>query len=138
MSDEGTRQALAGVRVLDFSRQMSAPYGTVLLSDFGADVVKVESVPNGDPSRDTGTAFVDGESALFLMWNRGKRSLAIDMRTREGLELVHRLARDADVVVENYRPGVADDIGIGYDALHAINPRLVYCSVSAFGATGPL
>jgi formyl-CoA transferase/CoA:oxalate CoA-transferase len=130
--------ALDGVRIVDFSRHMSAPYGTVVLGDFGADVIKVESVPGGDPSRRTGTAFVDGESGMFLQWNRSKRSIAVDMRTPEGLDVAKQLISTADVFVENYRPGVADDIGIGYDAMAALNPRLLYCSVSAFGSTGPL
>lgn len=129
---------LDGIKVLDFTRHMAGPYGTMLLGDYGADVIKVESVPDGDGSRTIGTAFVDGESALFLIWNRGKRSIALDMRTSEGLEAVHRLVAEADVVVASYRPGVADQIGIGYDALSAINPRLVYVAVSAFGADGPL
>lgn len=131
-------QALEGIKILDFSRQMAAPLGTAMLSDFGADVIKVESMPNGDPSRNTGKAYIGDQSALFLMWNRGKRSLAVDMRRPEGLELVRKLAATADVVVESYRPGVADKIGIGYDALSETNPGLVYCSLSAFGATGPL
>jgi crotonobetainyl-CoA:carnitine CoA-transferase CaiB-like acyl-CoA transferase len=144
MTHEGTTGAkvamvgaLDGVRIIDFSRQMSAPYGTATLSDFGADVIKIESVPHGDPSRRTGTAFVDGESGMFLMWNRGKRSVAVDLRSPEMLEIVRTLLDGADVVVENYRPGVADEIGIGYEALRARNPRLIYCSVSAFGPTGP-
>ncbi|GAB3348059.1 CaiB/BaiF CoA transferase family protein [Amycolatopsis echigonensis] len=130
--------ALSGIRVIDFSRQMAAPLGTAMLSDFGADVIKIESMPHGDPSRQTGKSFLGGESALFLMWNRGKRSVAVDMRTSEGLALVHKLVADADVVVESYRPGVADKIGIGYEALTEINPKLVYCSLSAFGPSGPL
>lgn len=130
--------ALEGVRILDFSRQMAAPYATALLSDFGADVVKVEALPRGDQSRATGTAFIDGESALFLMWNHGKRSIAVDLRGPAGLDVVRRLADRADVVVENYRPGTAEEIGIGYDELSARNPRLIYCSLSAFGSVGPL
>ncbi|HEV7679062.1 MAG TPA: CoA transferase [Candidatus Dormibacteraeota bacterium] len=130
--------ALEGIRVLDFSRQMAAPYGTMLLADYGADVIKVESLPKGDGSRSTGTDFVDGESAIFLQWNRGKRSVALDMRKPEALEIIRRLVVDCDVLVENYRPGVADEIGIGYEAMSALNPRLVYTSVSAFGPTGPL
>ncbi|HMG41630.1 MAG TPA: CoA transferase, partial [Acidimicrobiales bacterium] len=130
--------ALDGVKVIDFSRHMSAPYGTVVLGDFGADVVKVESVPEGDPARRTGTAFVDGVSGLFLQWNRSKRSLAVDMRQPDGLEVVRRLVADADVLVENYRPGVTDAIGIGYQAMSELNPRLIYCSVSAFGPDGPI
>jgi formyl-CoA transferase/CoA:oxalate CoA-transferase len=130
--------ALDGIKILDFSRQMAAPLGTAMLSDFGADVIKVESMPNGDPSRNTGKAYIGDQSALFLMWNRGKRSVAVDMRRPEGLDLVRRIAQTADVVVESYRPGVADKIGIGYDALSADNPGLVYCSLSAFGPSGPL
>lgn len=130
--------ALAGITVVDFTRHMAGPYGTVILSDYGAEVVKVESTPVGDPSRTTGTAFVDGVSGLFLQWNRGKRSLAIDLRQPDGLTAVHKLIASADVLVENYRPGVAADIGIGYEAMRELNPRLIYCSVSAFGQDGPL
>jgi crotonobetainyl-CoA:carnitine CoA-transferase CaiB-like acyl-CoA transferase len=129
---------LDGIRVLDFTRHMAGPYGTVTLSDFGADVIKVESVPAGDPSRGIGTAFIGGESGLFRMWNRGKRSVALDLATPEGVTAAHRIAATCDVVFESYRPGVADEIGIGYDDLSAVNPALVYVSVSAFGPTGPL
>jgi crotonobetainyl-CoA:carnitine CoA-transferase CaiB-like acyl-CoA transferase len=128
---------LSGVRILDLTRHMTGPYATVLLSDYGADVIKVESVPFGDPSRRTGTAFVDGESGLFLIWNRGKRSLALDLRKPEGLDVVHRLAKTVDVVIENYRPGVADEIGVGYETLSELNPRLIHVSISAFGSEGP-
>src|SRR5581483_8712233 len=110
-------QPLEGIRVLDFSRHMAGAYGTVLLSDYGADVIKIESLPHGDPSRNTGTAFQDGVSGLFITWNRGKRSLALDLRKPEALEVVYRLAKTCDVVVENYRPGVVDKIGVGYDKL---------------------
>jgi crotonobetainyl-CoA:carnitine CoA-transferase CaiB-like acyl-CoA transferase len=130
-------QALEGVKVLDFTRQMAGPYATLFLSDYGADVIKVESLPDGDGSRHTGTTFIDGESGLFLMWNRGKRSIALDLRSEVGKEVVRRLAADCDILMENYRPGVADKIGIGYDELSKINPRLIHVSVSAFGA-GPL
>jgi len=133
----GPDKPLAGVRILDLTRHMTGPYATVLLSDYGADVIKVESVPFGDPSRRTGTAFRDGESGLFLIWNRGKRSIALDLRTAAGLEIVHRLARTCDVVIENYRPGVADQIGVGYETLSELNPRLIHVSISAFGAKGP-
>ncbi len=129
---------LDGIRVLDFTRHMAGPYGTMILGDYGADVIKVESLPHGDGARGVGTAFIDGESALFLIWNRGKRSLALDMRKPEGLEAVHRLAATVDVVVTSYRPGVADEIGIGYDALSAINDQIVYISLTAFGPDGPL
>jgi formyl-CoA transferase/CoA:oxalate CoA-transferase len=130
--------ALEGIRILDFSRQMAAPYGTMVLADYGAEVIKVESLPKGDGSRTTGTDFIDGVSAIFLQWNRGKQSIALDLRKPEAMEVVRRLVVDCDVLVENYRPGVADEIGIGYEAMSALNPRLVYTSVSAFGPTGPL
>jgi crotonobetainyl-CoA:carnitine CoA-transferase CaiB-like acyl-CoA transferase len=133
-----TAGALDGVRILDFTRHMAGPYATVALSDHGADVIKIESLPHGDHARTGGVYSVGDQSAVFLMWNRGKRSIAIDMRRPEGLALIHRMAATADVVVENYRPGVADEIGIGYETLSALNPRLVYVSVSAFGSRGPL
>lgn len=128
---------LDGVRVLDLTRHMAGPYATQMLADYGADVIKVESVPHGDPSRRTGTAFIEDESGLFLIWNRGKRSLAIDMRSPEGMAAVQKLAGTVDVLMENYRPGVADAMGLGYEALQRVNPGLVYVSVSAFGSTGP-
>ena len=130
--------ALDGVRVVDFTRHMAGPYATLVLADHGADVIKVEALPGGDPTRRAGKDFVGQESAMFLLWNRGKRSVALDFRTPQGLEVISKLVAGADVVVENYRPGVADRIGIGYQAMAAINPGLVYCSVSAFGATGEL
>ena|GEM_PF-3115 len=137
MSSATGASPLSGVKVVDFTRQMAGPYGTLVLGDFGADVVKVESLPDGDPSRRTGTAFVDGEAGVFLQWNRSKRSVAVDLRESKGLEVVLRLIDGADVVVENYRPGVAEEIGIGYEAVAERNPRLIYCSLSAFGRAGP-
>jgi crotonobetainyl-CoA:carnitine CoA-transferase CaiB-like acyl-CoA transferase len=128
---------LSGVKVLDFTRQMAGPMAAQFLSDYGADVVKFEATPTGDPARRTGTDFVGDESTLFLMWNHGKRSLAADLRDPRGLEIAQRLGRQVDVVIENFRPGVADRIGIGYDMLSAGNPGLVYVSISAFGE-GPL
>lgn len=130
--------ALSGVRVLDFSRHMAGPYAAQTLADHGADVVKVESLPEGDPARHIGVDFVGGQSALFLIWNRGKRGLALNLREPDALDIVRTLVAKADVVLVNYRPGVADRIGIGYDNLSAINSRLIYCSVTAFGPVGPL
>jgi hypothetical protein len=136
MSDE-TIRPLDGVKVLDLTRHMAGPYGTMLLADYGADVIKIESLPGGEPSRTTGTAFVNGESSLFLIWNRGKRSVALDLRSEEGRQVVRRLAKDCDVLVENYKPGVTEQMGLGFDELSAENPGLIYVSVSAFGE-GPL
>lgn len=131
-------RVLDGVRVIDFTRFMAGPYATIVLSDHGADVIKIESLPDGDPSRQSGVDYVGDENALYLMWNRGKRSVALDLRRAEALPILHRLIRSADVLIENYRPGVADEIGIGYEAMSDLNPRLVYCSVTAFGSVGPM
>jgi crotonobetainyl-CoA:carnitine CoA-transferase CaiB-like acyl-CoA transferase len=133
----GDQDALSGVRVIDFTRAMAGPYATQFLADFGADVIKVEGLPEGDTTRSAGVDFIGDDSSLFLNWNHGKRSLALDLRKPEGLAVALRLAASADVLVENYRPGVADSIGIGYEVVSKLNPRLVYCSVSAFGQTGP-
>jgi crotonobetainyl-CoA:carnitine CoA-transferase CaiB-like acyl-CoA transferase len=128
---------LKGVKILDFTRHMAGPYATVFLADYGADVVKIEGLPDGDASRATGELVDDKVSAPYLMWNRGKRSIALNMRAPESIEIIKQLAQTADVIIENYKPGVADKIGIGYEALSAVNPRLIYVSVSAFGR-GPL
>jgi crotonobetainyl-CoA:carnitine CoA-transferase CaiB-like acyl-CoA transferase len=129
--------ALDGVRIVDLTRHMAGPYATALLTDYGADVIKVESSGRGDPSRETGTANYAGESALYLMWNRGKRSIALDLHQPASIEVVLRLVAQADVFVENYRPGVADAMGLSYKALSAVNPALLYVSVTGFGR-GPL
>jgi formyl-CoA transferase/CoA:oxalate CoA-transferase len=129
--------ALAGVRVVDLTRHMSGPYASLVLGDFGADVIKLESAPHGDPSRQTGTNFIAGESTMFLTWNRNKRSICVDLRSEAGLDVARRLVDGADVLMENYRPGVADEIGLGYEAMSARNDRLIYCSTNAFGSKGP-
>ncbi|QTV80476.1 CoA transferase [Microbacterium sp. NIBRBAC000506063] len=112
---------------------MSGPYGTALLSDYGAEVIKVESAGSGDPSRQTGSVMQGDQNALYLMWNRGKKGIALNLHAPEGVEVVKRLAAESDVFVENYRPGVAEKIGLGYDVLKKLNPGLVYISVSGFG-----
>jgi CoA:oxalate CoA-transferase len=126
---------LTGVRIVDFSRVLAGPFCTALLGDLGADVIKVEP-PGGDDYRAVGP-FADGESGLFAAMNRNKRSIVIDLKTAAGRELAQTLSAGADVVVENFRPGVADKLGIGYAQLAARNPALVYASVSGFGQTGP-
>jgi crotonobetainyl-CoA:carnitine CoA-transferase CaiB-like acyl-CoA transferase len=131
-------RALDGLRVVDFSRILAGPYATMVLSDHGADVIKVEGAPTGDVARVSGTAFIDGESGLFLIWNRGKRSIALDLRRPESKPIIDTLIDSADVLVENFRPGVAEEIGIGFDSVSERNPGLIYCSISAFGPNGPL
>jgi crotonobetainyl-CoA:carnitine CoA-transferase CaiB-like acyl-CoA transferase len=127
---------LNGIRVLDLSRYLSGPTLTMLLGDLGADVIKVETLPNGDPSRQSGP-FQAGESVYYMASNRNKRSLAVNLRDQRGRELCQTLARRCDVLVENFRPGVIDKMGLGYSKLREDNPGLVYCSISGFGSTPP-
>jgi crotonobetainyl-CoA:carnitine CoA-transferase CaiB-like acyl-CoA transferase len=124
--------ALAGVRVLDLSRVLAGPYATMMLGDLGADVVKVER-PGGDDTRAWGPPYFHGESTYFLSVNRNKRTLVADLHDPGDRERVRDLARDADIVVENFRPGVAERLGVGYDDLRALNPGVVYCAITAFG-----
>jgi len=130
------RRPLADVRVLDFTRVLSGPYATALLADLGADVIKVEA-PSGDDYRHVGPFLADGSSAIFEAVNRGKRGVVLDFARPEDRDIALALAKEADVVVENFRPGVADRLGIGWEALSALNPRLVLASVSGFGQSGP-
>jgi CoA:oxalate CoA-transferase len=133
---EGTRTTpLEGIRVLDFSIMLAGPYCARLLADVGADVIKIEP-PEGDDMR-LRTPLRDGNSAYFGQLNAGKRSLALDLKSAEAIKLVHRLIAETDILVENFRPGVMDRLGLGYEALRKINPRLIYCSISGYGQTGP-
>ncbi len=124
--------ALSGVRVLDLSRVLAGPYATMMLGDMGADVLKVES-PAGDDTRAWGPPYFQGQSTYFLSVNRNKRTLVADLREPADRDRVRELAASADIVVENFRPGVAERLGVGYDDLRQANPGLVYCSITAFG-----
>ncbi len=136
---------LEGIRVIDLTRILAGPFATMLMADLGADVIKVEQPGTGDPARGNGPFLsASGEetpeqqfSTYFLSINRGKRSIAVDLSKPEGRELLLRLAETADVLIENFRPGAMEKLGLGYDAVRARNPRLVMCSVSGFGQTGP-
>jgi crotonobetainyl-CoA:carnitine CoA-transferase CaiB-like acyl-CoA transferase len=128
---------LAGIRVVDFTRVVAGPYCTMLLGDGGADVVKVERPGAGDDTRTWGPPFVDGESTYFLGVNRNKRSITLDLGHVEGRGLAGSLIDGADVVVESFRPGTMDRWGLGWEAVRARNPSVVYCSISAFGPSGP-
>jgi crotonobetainyl-CoA:carnitine CoA-transferase CaiB-like acyl-CoA transferase len=128
---------LEGIRVLDLSRVLAGPYCTMLLADLGAAVVKVERPGEGDETRTWGPPYAGGEAAYFLSVNRGKRSIAVDLGKPEGQDVVRRLARSSDVVLENFRRGTAKRLGVGYDDLERDNPRLVYCSISGFGGKAP-
>ena len=126
--------ALDGLLVADFSRVLAGPYATMLLADLGAEVVKVERPGGGDDTRSWGPPYDDGEATYFLGVNRNKRSIALDLTDPADLELARDLARRADVLVENFRPGTMDRLGLGHDDLRGHNPGLVYCSVTGFGA----
>jgi len=122
--------------VIDLSRVIAGPWCGALLADFGADVIKVEDTEAGDESR-TWPPRVDGETAAYLLFNRNKRGITLNLKSPEGVEVIQALVAKADVLIENFRTGTMEGFGLGYDVLAAINPRLIYCSVSAFGRTGP-
>jgi crotonobetainyl-CoA:carnitine CoA-transferase CaiB-like acyl-CoA transferase len=133
MTEEQSPAPLAGVRVLDLSRVLAGPLATMTLGDLGADVVKVERPGEGDDTRHWGPPFAGDDAAYFLSLNRNKRSVSIDLKTPEGVHAVRRLAGDVDVLIENFRPGLMTTLGLSLDNLRAANPRLVTCSLSAFG-----
>ena len=128
--------ALDGLRVLDLTSQLSGPYCAMLLGDLGADVFKLERPGVGDDARAVSPK-IRGESAAFMTYNRNKRSITLDLKAPAGRTIGLALAARADVVLENFRPGATARLGLGYDHVRAINPRVIYCSVSGFGQTGP-
>jgi len=128
---------LADIRVVDLTRAMAGPYCTMMLGDMGADVVKIERPGEGDDTRQWAPPYQGEESVYFLSVNRNKRSLTLDLKHRAGQEVLRRLITRSDVLVENFRPGTVDRLGLGHQRVAAINPRLVYCSISGFGQTGP-
>jgi crotonobetainyl-CoA:carnitine CoA-transferase CaiB-like acyl-CoA transferase len=128
---------LAGMRVLELAQIMAGPTCGMMLADMGADVIKVEKLPGGDDTRDYKEPRVNGESAPFLILNRNKRSIGLNLKLREGQDVLRRLVTRADVLTENYRPGTLEKFGLGYEALRQINPGLIYCAVSGYGRTGP-
>ncbi|MEJ2209661.1 MAG: CoA transferase [Anaerolineae bacterium] len=137
-------EPLEGLRIVDLTRALAGPFCTMMLGDLGADVIKVERPGHGDESRGWGPPFVGepygpypGESAYFLAANRNKRSITVNLKSSAGQEIVRRLAAGADALVENFRTGTLDEMGLGYEALRAVNPRLVYCSISGYGRSGP-
>jgi crotonobetainyl-CoA:carnitine CoA-transferase CaiB-like acyl-CoA transferase len=128
---------LDGVRVLDLTRNLAGPYATMILAELGADVVKVES-PDGDDTRQWGPPFWSGEAPVFLAANRNKRSIVLDLRTDEAREVMERLCRRSDVLLESFRPGALERLGYGYGWARSLNPDIVYCSVTPYGDGGPL
>ena len=128
---------LDGIRVVDLSRVVSGPYCTMTLADMGADVIKIEEPGRGDESRAFGPPFLGGESPYFLSINRNKRSCTVDLKSDDGRAILQRLVARADVLVQNFRPGAVERLGLDYDSLAPRHPRLVYCSISGFGDSGP-
>ncbi|OLP54830.1 CoA-transferase [Rhizobium rhizosphaerae] len=144
MTDDCNATSLEGLRILDLSRILAGPTATQLLADLGAEVIKVERPAAGDDTRGWGPPFLTGKdgadsdlSAYFLAANRNKKSIAIDLSSAEGVELVRRLAATCDVIVENYKPGDLARRGLGYEAIRAVKPEIIWCSISGFGQTGP-
>ena len=136
MTNDKTQQALEGIRVLDLSRMLPGPYCSMMLSDLGAEVIKVEEPTVGDPTRRS-KPMIGDQSAAFRQINRNKASLAVDLKRPEGRSIFLKLAATTDVVLEQFRPGVVDRLGIGYEAVSEVNPRIVYCSLTGFGQDGP-
>jgi len=136
-TEDGAIGPLKGLKVIDLSHIMAGPACSMLLADMGADVIKVERIPDGDDARRMVPPTIADESAAFLIMNRNKRGIALDLRTQAGRSVLSRLLKNADVLIENFRRGAMEQMGFGYDAVHALNPKLIYCSISGFGRTGP-
>lgn len=135
--DASTTKPLSGVTVIDASSYVTGGFATTILANQGAEVIKVERIGTGDPSRGSGPPFVEGESAYFMTYNYGKKSIELDLKSEKGQSVIHELARTADIFVENFRPGTAEKLNVGYETLSELNDELVYCSISGFGETSP-
>ena len=130
-------KSLEGIRVLDLSRALAGPYCTMMLADMGAEVIKLEMPGRGDDSRSWGPPFVEGESAYFMSINRNKKSITLNMKSDKSTEIIHKLIKQSDVLVENFRPGAMERLGLDYERVKEMNPRIIYCSISGFGQDGP-
>mgnify|MGYP000906755184 FL=1 len=130
------RKPLEHIKVLDFTRVLAGPYCTMILANMGAEIIKIERPGSGDDSRDFGP-FMNGQSAYFVSINRGKKSIALDLKSPKAIELVKELVKEVDIVAENFRPGTMEKLGIGYEELKKINPKLIFATMSGFGQTGP-
>lgn len=129
---------LSGIRILDLSRVLAGPYGTLLMGDLGAEIIKIEDPKEGDPTRNLTPTKVEGEDPYFLGLNRNKKSITLNLTTSQGKEIFHRLVKVSDVVYDNYRPDVLEKLRVDYETLKKVNPRIISCSLSGFGHTGPM
>ena len=136
-NQENMPEALSDITVLDCSQILAGPFCSMLLSDMGAKVIKIEKPSGGDDTRRFGPPFIKNESAAFLAMNRNKRSIVIDFKHENGVEIMKNLSKDSTIIIENYRTGVMEKLGLGYEDLKKINPKIIYCSISGFGRTGP-
>lgn len=132
------KSLLSGIRILDLSRVLAGPYGTLLLGDLGAEIIKVEDPKEGDPTRNITPKKVEGEDPYFLGLNRNKKSITLNLNSPEGKEIFHRLVKISDIVYDNYRPDVLEKLGVDYETLKKVNRRIISCSISGFGHSGPL
>ncbi|KPJ59253.1 MAG: formyl-CoA transferase [Deltaproteobacteria bacterium DG_8] len=130
-------RVLEGIKVLDLSRALAGPYCTMMLADMGAEVIKLEMPGTGDDSRSWGPPFVEGESAYFMSVNRNKKSITLNMKSGKSIEIIHKLIKQSDILVENFRPGAMERLGLGYERVKEMNPKIIYCSISGFGQDGP-
>ncbi len=130
-------RALEGIKVLDLSRALAGPYCTMMLADMGAEVIKLEMPGKGDDSRSWGPPFVEGESAYFMSINRNKKSITLNMKSEKSTGIIHKLIKQSDILVENFRPGAMERLGLGYEQVKKINSGIIYCSISGFGQDGP-
>ena len=128
---------LAGLKVIDLTHVMAGPTCTLMLADMGADVIKIEKIPDGDDTRRAVPPTIGDEAAAFMMMNRNKRGIAVDLKMQGGASVLRRLLERTDVLIENYRKGTMERLGLGYEALRRLNPGLIYCEVSGFGRSGP-
>lgn len=129
--------ALANIKVLDLSRVLAGPYCTMIMGDLGAEVIKVESPGGSDETRKWGPPFIDEVSAYYLSANRNKKAITLDLKSEAGVEIIKKLVQESDVIINNFKTGTMDRFGLGYDVLSELNPRIVYCSITGFGETGP-
>lgn len=138
IEQENTRKLpLSGIKVLDISRVLTGPFCTMILGDLGAEVIKIEMPGKGDETRAWGPPFVEGESAYYLSINRNKKSITLNLKSQKGKEILMQLAKECDVMIENFLPGTVDRLGIDYESIKKVNPEIIYCSISGFGQDGP-